>query len=284
MEGNALNNTFIPKPNSTEMETIAPSHHQTGSGMGHEKEASQPLLRPSHLQDSVTDVFGTVKALQVARSLKSPSIPHFTQLPPGPIPFSLRLRHEALRRGYTLITAQETPFSLLFRSFKNCIFSHSREFIIQRVHYLLDQSTRFVHQTFGRSDRETIQSFSTVRPEEKTLQLLHLPGQFSLDTTNHHLASALGPDIKEVTVDGKEGYIGAEGVEEYLRDRGLDISAGSNFVTLPPCAVLQNTQAPTLFDEIRAGQELKLSVGKLMYGACLNPRPQKRRRLTFRFE
>ena len=73
------------------------------------------------------------------------------------------------------------------------------------------------------SDTETVATSETLHPEhfKETLQLLESPSWFSLDSTAYYLASDIGPDINEASLDSGERYVDAEGVETYLRDRGI---------------------------------------------------------------
>jgi hypothetical protein len=116
------------------------------------------------------------------------------------------------------------------------------------MHYDLQQSTKFIYQS----------SKSTSLNPEATIPSVESPHPFSLDT--------LPPDAATSALQAGEDYIASEGVEKYLMDRGLDVTSGSPFVSIPPNTVVQTSSCQTLFDEIRAGQEIRLSGSKLLAG------------------
>ena len=223
--------------------------------------------KPPYFQDSLTEFFDMVPTHSAFKTLKTPYTWKFKEPPSASIPFILRLKYEGLKRGYNIITSQETPVSLVFRTFKHTMFSESKERILGRIQYLLRQSTELIYQAASGNGK----TFTYVSPLEseqlkKSLQFFESPNQLSLDSTAQYPTSSVEPDVDDAELDHEDRYIDLDSVERYLLNRGLNIETGSKFVSMSARTALQNTSSPTLFEEIRGGQELKLSVGKLLNG------------------
>jgi hypothetical protein len=176
------------------------------------------------------------------------------------LPFSIRFRNYAIKRGYDLITTQETSYSMLCRAFRYSIFSKTREDILGHILVHLDESTKI-----------TYQALSAIRNGNSIVSGTELFGPSSLDTmpssqTSNTVHSTSEEELIEGGKDGKEEYIEAEGVQKYLSERGISIDPGSDVVSLPLGSRRVQTTTPTLFDEIRSSQPLKLSVRKLTTG------------------
>jgi hypothetical protein len=230
-----------------------------------------PSMRSPNFEE-LADAFGMITTSpMIQATFNRPSNPPVAQLPSTSLPFALRFRHEALKRGYQLVTSQETYLSLLFRAFKRSIFSESRQSIIWRLHYLLHQSTKFIFQSAPAGNKDVFTNPLNLENFRRPLQTFDSPSNFTVDSKAYHLMPTTELGKNEISSDKGDGYIDAEDVEQYLLDRGLIIQTGSNELILAASPNQQNSASSTLFDEIRGGQELRLSVSKLLYGKYKSP-------------
>ena len=159
--------------------------------------------------------------------------------------FSLRLRHEALRGAYNLAKKPETPYKVLCRVFRYCIFSCTREEIIRHLDFLIQESAKTTYQTLASmvlSDTDSISNKSFSRP-------------LSYST------------IESAKMETSDAYMSPEGVTNYLQHRGLAIDPELSFVefTMTPGNLFGS--ASTLFDEIRQKKKIRISASKLQYGS-----------------
>ena len=159
--------------------------------------------------------------------------------------FSLRLRHEALRGAYNLAKKPETPYKVLCRVFRYCIFSYTREEIIQHLDFLIQESAKTTYQTLASmvlSDADSVSNKSFSRPQFYST-------------------------IESAKMETSDAYMSPEGVTNYLQHRGLAIDPELSFVefTMTPGNLFGS--ASTLFDEIRQKKRIRVSASKLQYGS-----------------
>ncbi|TAQ89947.1 hypothetical protein B7494_g1732 [Chlorociboria aeruginascens] len=213
---------------------LAPSAVDPAPTLNNSQGAEISIYTPLNLPHSQDSSVGISNNLQTGfQNLKGLSIPLLDQLPSTPVPFALRLRHEALKCGYHLITSQEASFASLSRPFKYHMFSESRDSIAKRLQYQLYLSAKFIYQSGSGSEEP--------------------------------LADPFDSEPATVKVDEKDAFINSNAVERYLIEKGLGITAESTVISVPAGTTFQDSPTPTLFDEMRGGRELKLSVGKLLH-------------------
>lgn len=200
--------------------------------------------------------------------------------------FSSRLRHAGLKHSYRLLTSRDTPIQSLCQVFRHCIFLSNRNAIVQRVKFLLHESTKYTIST--QNGGVDTNSTSRITHQEELVWTPHPVAEINL-MRNELLSerpdpAALGKNnlfgYKEDLHDGegslltpelqngRSDLVHADNVEEYLSTKGLHISPGADVAELrrgPPTAL--NTPE-TLFDELRATQqhEAKVSTKRLFYG------------------
>lgn len=199
--------------------------------------------------------------VETTQLLKEPSVSPFDLVPSSPLPFALRLRVEALKRGYELLTSSETSFAALRRAFHRHIFSENREKIIRRICLHLSQTMRAIHGPADGKWGSSVLSAS-LDPELSRTTLPQTALQSALYSTAVKDPAVMG-SMDDSTI---EGYIYPEDISRHLLHRGLDITNGSKFISLSPGLVSGCPQAPSLFDEIVDGRQLHLSVRKLLHG------------------
>jgi hypothetical protein len=221
-----FDNQVANEPNSTESsQQISPTSHKLHPINIHNFLEAGPTLRPSLWHFEISE-----------------------QLRKTPLPFSLRLRHEALKCAYELITKHETSLSLLCRSFRYCIFSSTRDEIVRHVRFLLHESSKMAYRAFSNSP----------------LMVTDLSGIDSSDGSLSLANSFTGAEMVKPELD--ESYMDPKGVEQYLCEKGLGIDPGSSFVTLETTSGNFLGNSPSLFDEIRVKRGIKISVSKLLHG------------------
>ncbi|KAE9369035.1 hypothetical protein N431DRAFT_561304 [Stipitochalara longipes BDJ] len=235
-----LSSDILP---ATEIESYAPSRSSELQGYGRDS-FHVPYLTP--------------------RLLKEPSFSPFDQIPSTSLPFGLRLRIEALKRGYQLITSSETSFAALRRAFHQHIFSETREGIIKRIYLHLSQSMKAIDATAAGNwnNNELSDSFN---PELFRITFPQTPDQRLSDRTARYSTAIEDPAIKGgVHTSTAEAYIYSEDISRHLLQKGLDITTGFQVVSMFPGQGSRTSQAPSLFDEIIEGRKLRLSVSKLL--------------------
>jgi len=179
-----------------------------------------------------------------------PSRYSFDELLEKSLPFSLRFKHSALKRGHQLLTVQETSYSILCRAFKYCIFSNTRDDIVKRLDYLFYEScTALFHSSVASDSKGTTPTLV-----------------YSSSPEGPNIPSLSKDGAREITEEITEDYMDPDGVESYLLERGLFIAPGSDIVPFPSSTSKHYSSLPTLFDEIRSQKELRLSVDKLLAG------------------
>ncbi|KAJ5768960.1 hypothetical protein N7520_003519 [Penicillium odoratum] len=140
-------------------------------------------------------------------------------------PFSRRLQHYALERGYELIKNIETPLSILHYAFKHCFRVSSREEITSRLELLLQQSLQGA--VLGPAKdlpwvfMSNQQSFSN-----KMFELTDPP---ALPTSPTHPMS--DPETGLSYFQGDE-FLSAKDVDMYLQSRGIMTYLIEQFVSL----------------------------------------------------
>ncbi|KAH8812558.1 hypothetical protein F5884DRAFT_750864 [Xylogone sp. PMI_703] len=171
------------------------------------------------------------------------SIWHLAEFAKSSLNFAARLRYEALKGAYEQISEKETPYALLCRSFRYCIFSSTREQI--KVHIY-----RLVHSSIKMTD-EAAQTFELAKdiPSTRTLPL----------PASHELTE---PGIS----DPGEPYISPEGVDQYLSEKGLMIDPNLPFAEFK----VTPRVAGTLFEEMCRQEGIKINVSKLLYDLPAN--------------
>ncbi|KAJ5899659.1 bzip family transcription factor [Penicillium taxi] len=140
-------------------------------------------------------------------------------------PFSRRLQHSALERGYELITNAETPSSILCYAFKYCIQASTREEITSRMIFLLQQS---LQGAFLGPTTDMLQGpISTQQsPLSKLLELKDLsplPAPHFLPTSDLEAQPSFLP--------GNE-FLNAKDVDVYLQSRGIVVTSKSQLIQL----------------------------------------------------
>lgn len=185
--------------------------------------------------------------------------------------FSVRFRYEGLKRGYSLITTPDVPYSAVFRAFKFCIFSNSRDQIQRQIEFLLHESTKSTQETLNNSTFETMQSDKwwediIVPGKAPTHPLLTASSAFlpSWPSNEAHLEDT---NLVVAPPDELQEYVDADGVEQYLSQKGLSIVPGSPYVPLRTAGSPWNkTTERSMFDEMSGEKNIMLIVGKLLHG------------------
>lgn len=160
----------------------------------------------------------------------------------SPLAFSTRLRHEAIRGAYDLITLPQAPYPLLCKKFRYCIFSSTRTEIMNHLDVLLYQSAK----TRGSPDAMTIAS--SFEPDKQlAFPTWSAPGQL-------------------YTSENGEEYIHAEAVSNYLLSMGLIMNPGSAYAEFSgPLESLAGSKT-TIFDEVRQKEQIRLNTTRLFRG------------------
>jgi hypothetical protein len=188
---------------------------------------------------------------------------------PG-VPFSARLRHEGLKRGYNLLTVKETPYSVICRGFRFCIFTSTRCQITKHMEGLLQSSSASAFEALGR-----------YVPSNEN----RLPRDMNLENDSH---SINGPKILSAITalpvktlpwalevpsktgslaqDGISDYMDSEAVQEYLSNKGLIVQSGVSYISLSRGPKDSAGTGGNFFGELLGTRGLTLSVGKFLQG------------------
>lgn len=182
-----------------------------------------------------------------------------------PLSISVRFRHGALIRGYQMLTTHEASYSMICRTFRYNIFSNARETLIDRLHLLLNQSMATLpHLTSSSGDSLSYTSLNQENPVETLVPFSNIVYRLPEKAAQSDPTPPGG--AKAITEESPEEYLYPDGVEDYLAERGLEVQPGSDVVLFPAPNSATHTSNPTLFDEIRAQKQLRLSVSKLLGG------------------
>jgi hypothetical protein len=164
-------------------------------------------------------------------------------IPKSAMTFSMWLRYESLKGAYVMVTNQETPYTLLCRAFRYCLFTSTREQIMTHVR-------RLIHETLKQANQA---SSTPVTISKKTLP-----------RETYSILDADQFSTEAVKSEFNQPYMSPEGVDKYLSERGLKVDPSSSYVTFK--LTRGSVTTPTLFEEICQGKEIKISVRRLLHG------------------
>jgi hypothetical protein len=150
-----------------------------------------------------------------------------------------------------LIVAHETPYDLLCRVFRYCIFTCTRDEIRRHLDMLLNASIE-MDRRYG-------------------LAYIDSGMEISLSGISSTFTS---PDISEtVEIKTSEAYVGPEGINEYLYNKGLVIDLESSLTEFSLSSNSSEGSKATGLNELCGKEKVKLSVNKLFRGE-ITPGPK----------
>lgn len=133
-------------PTSSDTGAVGPYisiHTFTGHRMGSPSRGFQDIQVLPHMPQPQHSINQIPQISNIWQNISTPTIP--TTFSPrnsieSPIPFPLRLRHEALKGAYELVSAPSTSYQHLCKVFRYCIFTCTRDEIRQHLNHLLTDS------------------------------------------------------------------------------------------------------------------------------------------------
>ena len=180
-----------------------------------------------------------------------------------PVLFSFRLRHEAIKQGYRLITSEDTAPATLSRGFRFCMFNSTREEITEHLRHLLEESSKLMDRNEVKDVHTCLQNCSqdasptNFTESHVTRSWVDEPSS-AVDCCTEELES----NIK----DGMMEYIDADTVQKYLAEKGLPFQSGASFVTLSEDSAFKSSKTGTLFEQILGNRALILDIAILIRG------------------
>lgn len=174
------------------------------------------------------------------------------------LPFSAHLRIAALQRGYDLISSKSTPYPLLCKGFRFCIFTSTRDQITQHMRELLRESSADTAGTFSNKDVKDTASPLPKPPALSASAKISDDGEWcttgGAGEPNSHL------------LDASAEYIDAEAVQQFLVGKGINLKLGIDSLIVPNSFIAGSEAGETLFGELFGGRKVTLSTNKLVYG------------------
>jgi hypothetical protein len=155
--------------------------------------------------------------------------------------FSFQLRHEALRGAYSLIATPETPYGVLCKVFRYCIFTSTRDEIKMHLDNLINRST------------EVTQSWNSAT---------------SAGSLWDGTSSLGNPSATPETFPTETGetYFDPEGINDYLYNKGLVMDSASSYAEFSVKFNTSGDSRITIFDEMCQKERVKVNVHKLFRG------------------
>jgi hypothetical protein len=203
--------------------------------------------------------------------------------------FSQQLRLRALRRGYALVTRQNTSFMMLEPIFRHCLPVKSQTQIVHRLEYLMQCLGEDCLELDRRLRQRTPESFAIGNDESQmsagflgayATQLYAPENNKNQDRPRRSLQFVIDTsETPGVTPSSVENYLAAQDVYQYLETEGLLIDTRSGYVEytysgdnleqvtlerLCESRTLQPLEASNLADDI---------VGLARLAVCLNEGP-----------
>lgn len=200
------------------------------------------IFPPNSPMNYPPKVSGLLQSQKSPQSNIEPNIRQLGDIPKSAMTFSMWLRYESLKGAYTMVTNQETPYALLCRAFRYCLFTSTREQIMTHVRHL-------IHETLKQANQA---SSTPVTISEKTLP-----------RENYSILEADKFSTVTVKSEFNQSYMSPEEVDKYLSERGLKVDPSSSYVTFK---LTRSVTTPTLFEDICQGKEMKISVRRLLHG------------------
>lgn len=170
-------------------------------------------------------------------------IKHLGGIPKTAMTLPLWLRYESLKGAYIMVTNQETPYALLCRTFRYCVFTSTREQIMKNVRGLIHETLVQAHQAPS----------TPITINKDTLS----SGTYSVSPTDQSSTATFKSELNQP-------YMSPEGVDKYLSERGLKVDPSSSYVTFK--LTQSSVSTTTLFEEICQRKELRISVRRLLNG------------------
>ncbi|KAK0100376.1 hypothetical protein ONS95_008330 [Cadophora gregata] len=173
------------------------------------------------------------------------------------LPFSTQLRNAALLNGYHLISNKSTPYPILCKGFRFCIFHSTRDDIARHIQELLEESNTSI--TEGITEESVRKSASHVLRKRTLSRSTKISEDAEPCTTG-----GAGEPQTNLQDDSAE-YVDSEAVQRYLVRKGIDIQPGVGAVTLQMPSKLESDDGKTLFRELFGDNSVTLSTSKHLY-------------------
>ncbi|KAH8802555.1 hypothetical protein F5884DRAFT_802316 [Xylogone sp. PMI_703] len=232
--GASISNTSHPSRTTAGVE-ITPSLSSNRFGINY---SPAQFFQQSSPADSLPQISSIIQCLETPGQNIQSSILQLEEISMSSFAFSLRLRFEALKEAYNRIARQETSYKLLYKSFRYCLFSSTREQIKYRVQSSMHETLKQAHQYASLS----------VRVNKET-----------------NIYSSRANHVDKITTlsEFDELYVNTDGVDKYLSEQGLNIRPGSSFIVFKP-PPSNGANVSTLFDEICQKGGIEINVTKLI--------------------
>lgn len=208
------------------------------------------------------------KQPQINPLLPQPRIPIFDPSIRPNVPFSARLRYEGLKRGYELLTEKTTPYSIISRGFRFCIFTSTRDQITKHIETLLQSSSLSAFDGLGKCVPVNGNGWSwNMDVEVKGNQARSNISASKILQAKTALPSRADSTSKTVPLsqDSVSNYMDTQAVQGYLVSKGLVIEPSASIIALTrdPMHLEGN-----MFEEFLGRTGVLLSVDRLLEGMC----------------
>lgn len=205
------------------------------------------------------------KQLQINDTVPQPQIPVFDPCNKPDIPFSARLRYEGLKRGYELLAEKHTPYSIICRVFRFCVFTSTRDQIVNHLETLLQSSGLSTFEVL----RMRVPNGWSWDMDNEVEQLSPNNNGFKINSTETALPDKLRSwtevtsKITPLPYDSIFNYMDAQAVQEYLVSKGLVMNSKASSMALPQN--LMNLEGG-MFEDFLGRGGILLDVQRLLEG------------------